>query len=260
MQALREQVSVAPRYVSQQPSPRPIRSSPKRAPRTDVVSQSRVLSALAAMNMGASAYEVRPYVRRRLFNTSATDWELLLPRTHPFLLPHNTGRQQPPGVNPALSPPLRCATTLSALPTMEPPPVPPPELRNATQARVIPVDSSETDETMAVHPADTQETEPALEEEPVEEPTPTKHPYSYKDYTPEPTMVYTRSVSEVNDHLPMLSGPLGFDMEWKVTFSKESRLTAVVQICDEKYIWVIQVSVMGKCKSLSGVQRHVPVN
>ena len=65
MQAFREQVSVAPRYVAQQPSPRSVRSSPTRAPRANV-SQSRVLSALVGMNMGPPTTEARPYVRQRL--------------------------------------------------------------------------------------------------------------------------------------------------------------------------------------------------
>jgi len=109
---------------------------------------------------------------------------------------------------------------------------------------------------MHITPADTKETDPAPEEAPVEEPVPTKPPYSYKDYTPEPIRVYTRSIEEVNDHLPLLRGPLGFDMEWNVDFRRKqsSRPTAVVQICDEKYIWIIQVSVMRKCKSFSGDQ------
>ena len=96
------------------------------------------------------------------------------------------------------------------------------------------------------------------EEAPVKEPAPTKPTYSYKDYSPEPTMIYTRSVEEVNDHLPFLRGPLGFDMEWKVLYRRQqaARPTAVVQICNEKYIWVIQVSVMRRCKSLSNV--HSP--
>ena len=68
MQALREQVFVAPRYVSQSPSPRPIRSSPPRAPRAPRtnVPQSRVLSTLVALNMSPSTAEPRPYVHQCL--------------------------------------------------------------------------------------------------------------------------------------------------------------------------------------------------
>ena len=134
---------------------------------------------------------------------------------------------------------------------METPPVPPPARRDIKRARLASAISSET-----VNPADTKECDPSPEEAPVKEPALTKPSYSYKDYTPEPIMVYTRSVDEVNDHLPLLRGPLGFDMEWKVPFRLHvaSRPTAVVQICDERYIWVIQVSDMRRCKSLSNVE------
>ena len=138
---------------------------------------------------------------------------------------------------------------------MESPPVPPLAQRDIKNARFASALSSETDAaTVTVNPADAKESDPPPEA-PIEEPAPTKPPYSYKDYTPEPIMVYTRSVDEVNDHLPLLRGPLGFDMEWKVTYRRQqgSRPTAVVQICDERYIWVIQVSAMRRCKSLSNV-------
>lgn len=133
---------------------------------------------------------------------------------------------------------------------MEPPPVPPPKRRDIKHARSAPALSSGTDVTMSV-PG-----EPLSEDPPVEEPAPTKPNYSYKDYSPEPIMVYTRSVEEANDHLPLLRGPLGFDMEWKVVYRRQQacRPTAVVQICDERYIWVIQLSAMRRCKSRSNVQ------
>lgn len=131
---------------------------------------------------------------------------------------------------------------------METPPVPPPARRNIKHARLASALSSET--------VTVKESDPSPEEAPVKEPAPTKPSYSYKDYTPEPIMVYTRSVDEVNDHLPLLRGPLGFDMEWKVLYRWQaaSRPTAVVQICDERYIWVIQVSDMRRRKSLSNVE------
>lgn len=106
-----------------------------------------------------------------------------------------------------------------------------------------------------VNLADTKKSEPPPGEAAVEEPAPTKPPYSYKDYTPEAIRIYTRSVEEVNDHLPMLHGPLGFDMEWKVTYRLQQaiRPTAVVQICNERYIWIIQVSGMRRRESSSGL-------
>ena len=143
-------------------------------------------------------------------------------------------------------------------PAMEPSPVPPPVQRNVPPAPVAPAVSSETDATMSVQPADTTGNELVPEEAPVEEKVTTKPLYSYKDYTPAHTMVYTYSASEVNDHLPLLKGPLGFDMEWKVSFRRRQaeRATAVVQVCDRRYIWVIQVCFMRRGKSLSGVQHH----
>ena len=136
------------------------------------------------------------------------------------------------------------------------PPGPVPQRRSVTHARLSL--SSGTDVAMSgtVNLADTKESEPPPEEAPVEEPAPTKPPYSYKDYTPEAIRIYTRCVDEVNDHLPMLHGPLGFDMEWKVTYRRQQaiRPTAVVQICDERYIWIIQVSAMRRCESRSGLQ------
>jgi hypothetical protein len=38
--------------------------------------------------------------------------------------------------------------------------------------------------------------------------------------------------------------PIGFDMEWRVTFRGPERRTALVQLCDERMILLIQVSAM----------------
>lgn len=129
---------------------------------------------------------------------------------------------------------------------------PPPARRHVTHARVASAISSGTDAAMSINSSDTKESDPAPKEAPAEEPVPTQPLYLYKDYTPEPIRVYTRSVSEVNDHLPFLRGPLGFDMEWKVILRRPQtvRPTAIVQICDERYIWIVQVSAMRNCKSL----------
>jgi len=258
MQAFREQVSVAPRYVAQQPSPRPVRSSPTRAPRANV-SQSRVLSALAGMNMGAPPTEARPYVRRRPSRFQPLTSQPFS-RAHSFLFPHNAGRQQSPSVNSAVLPPSRGAATLSTTPAMEPPPVPPLARGHVTHARVASAVSSGTNVAMSINPPDTKE--PAPMEAPIEETVTAKPHYSYKDYKPESIMAYTRSVSEANDHLPILRGPLGFDMEWRVFFRRPptARPTAVVQICDERYIWIIQLSAMRKCESLCCVQSPMSIN
>ncbi|KDQ54182.1 hypothetical protein JAAARDRAFT_38785 [Jaapia argillacea MUCL 33604] len=74
--------------------------------------------------------------------------------------------------------------------------------------------------------------------------------YSYKDYPPAPgpMLVYTRHEEEANDFVQMLKGPLGFDMEWRVIWcrgrSSIERRTAVVQVCDERLVLMIQISAM----------------
>lgn len=127
-----------------------------------------------------------------------------------------------------------------------PPNVPPPAWANAARTRVASTVLSGTDAALSVHPVDADTTESHLVPR---EPAPTKPPYSYKDYTPEPIRVYTCFVSEVGDHLPFLRGPLGFDMEWKVIFHQQQipRPTAMVRICYKGYIWITQVSCMRKC-------------
>ncbi|KAI0689752.1 ribonuclease H-like domain-containing protein [Cerioporus squamosus] len=74
--------------------------------------------------------------------------------------------------------------------------------------------------------------------------------YSYKQFPPTPAVVYTRHEEEANELVQCLKGPLGFDLEWPVTFRrgqapKEWR-TALVQICDSRMIILIQVSAMSK--------------
>ncbi|KAI0717859.1 ribonuclease H-like domain-containing protein [Cerioporus squamosus] len=74
--------------------------------------------------------------------------------------------------------------------------------------------------------------------------------YSFKQYPPIPAVVYTRHEEEANELVQCLKGPLGFDLEWPVTFRrgqapKEWR-TALVQICDSRMIVLIQVSAMSK--------------
>ncbi|THH29711.1 hypothetical protein EUX98_g4471 [Antrodiella citrinella] len=74
--------------------------------------------------------------------------------------------------------------------------------------------------------------------------------YSYKEFTPTPTLVYTRHEEEANDLVQALRGPLGFDLEWRVVIRRGmpfiDRRTAVVQLSDEKMILVIQISAMQK--------------
>ncbi|TFK53240.1 ribonuclease H-like protein [Heliocybe sulcata] len=71
--------------------------------------------------------------------------------------------------------------------------------------------------------------------------------YTYKDYTPQPCVVYTRNEDEANDFIQLLKGPLGFDMEWRFSFRGKGiiqRPTALIQFSDEKMILLVQISAM----------------
>ncbi|EIN14444.1 ribonuclease H-like protein [Punctularia strigosozonata HHB-11173 SS5] len=72
--------------------------------------------------------------------------------------------------------------------------------------------------------------------------------FSYKNARPAPVVVYTRHEEEANDLVGSLHGPVGFDMEWKLFFGRDRRLierrTALVQLCDNNMIMLIQVSAM----------------
>ncbi|KIL66138.1 hypothetical protein M378DRAFT_432809 [Amanita muscaria Koide BX008] len=81
--------------------------------------------------------------------------------------------------------------------------------------------------------------------------------YSYKDYNPTPTVVYTRHEEEANELVASLKkGPLGFDMEWRVLWTRKAnsaqsvaqdRRVAVVQLADTGgMILVIQVFAMSR--------------
>ncbi|KAF8625076.1 hypothetical protein AX15_005558 [Amanita polypyramis BW_CC] len=84
------------------------------------------------------------------------------------------------------------------------------------------------------------------------------HPlYSYKDYTPKSTVVYTRHEEEANDLVAALeSGPLGFDLEWRVLWARRAngqsarpneRRTAIVQLADMTgLILVVQIYGMSR--------------
>ncbi|KAF7439871.1 hypothetical protein PC9H_000208 [Pleurotus ostreatus] len=73
--------------------------------------------------------------------------------------------------------------------------------------------------------------------------------YSYTLYEPAPARVYVTNEDEANDLVGMLQGPIGFDMEWRVFYTRSSSgpmkvttcRTATVQVCDERMILVIQV-------------------
>jgi len=78
-------------------------------------------------------------------------------------------------------------------------------------------------------------------------PYPTDGFYSYRDARPAPTRVLTVNENELDDLLPCLSGPLGFDMEWKVIWgSSHVPKTALIQLCDKNMILLIQISSMNR--------------
>ncbi|KAI0922992.1 hypothetical protein AcW1_002508 [Taiwanofungus camphoratus] len=74
--------------------------------------------------------------------------------------------------------------------------------------------------------------------------------YSYKDYPPVPTVIYTRHEEEANELVQTLRGPLGFDLEWRIFIQQKrspiERRTALVQLSDERMILLVQVSAMKK--------------
>ncbi|KAH9886271.1 ribonuclease H-like domain-containing protein [Cubamyces lactineus] len=76
-------------------------------------------------------------------------------------------------------------------------------------------------------------------------------PYSYKDYTPTPAVVYTSHEEEADDLVQCLRGPvIGFDLEWVVLFRRgktpTNHRTALVQLCDSRMILLVHVSAMKK--------------
>ncbi|KAI0052356.1 ribonuclease H-like protein [Auriscalpium vulgare] len=71
--------------------------------------------------------------------------------------------------------------------------------------------------------------------------------YTYKDYAPVPIVKYVTTVEEANELVERLEGPLGFDLEWPVTFHQSGVTefpTALVQFCDSNTILLIHVSRM----------------
>ncbi|EKM56744.1 uncharacterized protein PHACADRAFT_172418 [Phanerochaete carnosa HHB-10118-sp] len=67
--------------------------------------------------------------------------------------------------------------------------------------------------------------------------------YSYKDYKPAPTIVYTNQEEEANELVTKLKGPIGFDMEWRVFFrrgaSTTTRRTALIQLSSQNTILLV---------------------
>ncbi|KIJ33547.1 hypothetical protein M422DRAFT_35468 [Sphaerobolus stellatus SS14] len=78
----------------------------------------------------------------------------------------------------------------------------------------------------------------------MEPPAPSKPLYSFRRYSPDMDLIYITTRSQTNEEIPKLTGPLGFDMEWKVIYGARQCKTAVIQVCDEKTILIIQLSAM----------------
>lgn len=77
--------------------------------------------------------------------------------------------------------------------------------------------------------------------------------FNYKTYPRPPVVVYTRSMSEAEDLVACLKGPiLGFDLEWPTSYNRvwdpstrrydfQQYPTALVQLCDERMIVLIHL-------------------
>ncbi|EJD52028.1 ribonuclease H-like protein [Auricularia subglabra TFB-10046 SS5] len=63
-----------------------------------------------------------------------------------------------------------------------------------------------------------------------------------------PAIVYSRDEEEIDDLAANLTGPLGFDMEWRPTYirGRGENKVATIQICDSQTIIVAQVSALRK--------------
>ncbi|OXB38777.1 hypothetical protein J007_01444 [Cryptococcus neoformans] len=84
-------------------------------------------------------------------------------------------------------------------------------------------------------------------------PDPSLPLFDYRTYLRPPMVVYTRSMSEAEDLVACLKGPiLGFDLEWPTSYNKiwdastgkygfQQYPTALVQLCDEKMIVLIHL-------------------
>ncbi|KAF8587132.1 ribonuclease H-like protein [Ramaria rubella] len=70
--------------------------------------------------------------------------------------------------------------------------------------------------------------------------------YSYKSHSPPPVRLYIRNPMQADVEVSKLTGPLGFDLEWRVIFRKGATQckTAVLQLSDEHTILIIQLSAM----------------
>jgi len=70
--------------------------------------------------------------------------------------------------------------------------------------------------------------------------------YSWSTISPQAEMRYIRDAAEADKEVQRLKEPLGFDMEWHsgTSFKGPQGKTAVIQICDDTRILIIQISAM----------------
>ncbi|KAG6866837.1 hypothetical protein C0991_008773 [Blastosporella zonata] len=78
-------------------------------------------------------------------------------------------------------------------------------------------------------------------------PPPPKFPvYHWRNIHPNARILYVRDITLANSLIDALTGPVGFDLEWKPIFTKNTpeNPVAIVQLANETNILVIQVSAM----------------
>jgi len=76
--------------------------------------------------------------------------------------------------------------------------------------------------------------------------SPPKSYYSWRAIHPYAKLHYIRDIQEANNRVGLLRGPVGFDLEWKPTFIKNTpeNPVALVQLANEEVVLLIQVSAM----------------
>ena len=87
-------------------------------------------------------------------------------------------------------------------------------------------------------------------------------PYSWRSYHPSAQLRYITDADNADIHLAALGGPVGFDLEWKPTFTKGApeNPVALVQLANSESILVIQISSMRRNSSLSTFSLSVSIS
>ncbi|RDB28430.1 Werner Syndrome-like exonuclease [Hypsizygus marmoreus] len=104
---------------------------------------------------------------------------------------------------------------------------------------------------MSVHippqsPSETSEVTCIPADNPPPKRTPPTVHYSWRNFHPNAKLHYIRDVEAANTHIASLQGPVGFDLEWKPTFTKATaeNPVALVQLANADTTLLIQVSAM----------------